>query len=98
MNKRDTAIAEAVRDACLKAYSPDDGAGDWSDKMAMLNLAAIIASVPVDIEPYCWMVTGASTPFYGEFAQVDAMREAKHCGGTAKSFPLYTRPQNAADR
>ena len=97
MKNRDMAIAEAVRDSLKEVVwdtDSDDRNGVIID-MDEVDLAAIIASVPVDIEPYCWMVTGTSTPFYGEFAQVDAMREAKHCGGTAKSFPLYARPQNA---
>jgi hypothetical protein len=36
------AVANDVRFACMKLYSPDDTATDWADKMAELKLAPII--------------------------------------------------------
>ena len=93
MNKRDMAIAEDVRDAVLDCLDKNDHHTYQYLDFCGVDLAAIIASVVVEDEPYCWMVTGSSVPFYGEFSQIDADLEAKHCGGTAKAFPLYTAPQ-----
>jgi hypothetical protein len=36
------AVANDVRFACMKLYSPDDTATDWADKMAELKLVPII--------------------------------------------------------
>lgn len=88
MNKRDMAIAEAVELACWDAHCKG-----WKEPIPLRN---IITSIPVDVEPFCWMVTGCNTKFYGEFAQQESEQEAKHCGGTSKAFPLYTAPPDAA--
>lgn len=37
-------VANDVRFACMKLYSPDDTATDWADKMAALDIRAIVAS------------------------------------------------------
>ena len=88
MKTRDMQIAEAVRDAFEKsaycgAYMDDE------------QLKEIIAGIPVEDEPYCWIVSGCGTPFYGEYAEHDARVEAQRVGGTATAFPLHTRPQSA---
>jgi hypothetical protein len=40
-------------------------------------------------KPYAWAVSVLYRMFFGEFAQDDAMDEARRCGGTARAFPLY---------
>jgi hypothetical protein len=35
--------------------------------------------------------------FFGEFAQDDAMDEARRCGGTARAFPLYKETEAASE-
>ena len=42
--------------------------------------------------PYCWMVSGLSRVFRGEYAGFDAKSEAKRCGGDCVAFPLYKWP------
>lgn len=39
--------------------------------------------------PYAWAIQGTSKMWRGEFAELDAKAEAKRCGGTCRSFPLY---------
>lgn len=43
-------------------------------------------------EPWGWGVVGTRHIFFGEYAQQDAEREAKHCGGSARAFALYAAP------
>ena len=40
--------------------------------------------------PYCWMVSGSSRGYFGEYAEDDARSEARRCGGTTQAFPLFT--------
>lgn len=48
----------------------------------------VLATRPT-AEPFGWMVTGGTTIYTGEYAEVDARCEAIHCGGTAEAIPLY---------
>lgn len=66
-----------------------------ADRMDKVSVY-FVAKIPKP-EPYCWTVTG-SGPFYGEFAESDAKREAKHCGGTTEAFPLYREPVDQSAR
>ena len=87
MRNRDMLIAEAVKQAVIKAW----GQADESDErraMYAVDLHSIIANVETP-KPYCWIVSGCSIPFYGEFAESDAKQEAKRIGGTCEAFPLY---------
>lgn len=56
-----------------------------------VDIPAIVASVEAP-EPYCYVVSGCSIPFYGEFAEIDAKQEAKRVGGTCEAIPLYKSP------
>lgn len=85
-------IAEAVRDAFVEAMIDYFGKDAKSLRLIkVVDLPAIISSVPA-LEPYCYVVSGCSIPFYGEFAENDAKQEAKRVGGTCEAIPLYKSP------
>jgi hypothetical protein len=43
------------------------------------------------VELYGWVVSGCSSIYRGEHAEIEAQAEAARCGGNAKSFPLYRK-------
>lgn len=47
------------------------------------------------MKPYCWIVSGCKTPFYGEYAEHDSFVEAKRIGGSATAIALYAAPVSA---
>jgi len=80
MKSRDLLIAEAVRDAFVEAMIDYFGKDAKSLRLIkVVDLPAIISSVPA-LEPYCYVVSGCSIPFYGEFAENDAAKEALESG------------------
>lgn len=97
MKSRDLLIAEAVRDAFVEAMIDYFGKDDKSLRLIkVVDLPAIISSVPA-LEPYCYVVSGCSIPFYGEFAENDAKQEVKRVGGTCEAIPLYAAPPAGAN-
>ena len=90
MKSRDMLIAEAVKQAVIKAWGQADES-DGRRAIYTVDLHAIIASVPAP-EPYCWVVQGCTTPFYDEFAENDAEQEVRRVGGTFEAIPLYKSP------
>jgi hypothetical protein len=42
------------------------------------------------MKPYAWIVYGTSRLF---FEELEAMDEARHCGGTAKAMPIYDQTE-----
>lgn len=81
MKSQDMQIAETEQKAAEDRFYEE----------VVSSLKDFIASVST-LEPYCWIVSGCSIPFYGEFAEVDAKIEAKRIGGTCEAFPLYKKP------
>jgi hypothetical protein len=95
-------MSRAAMKMALDALEPASIAqladGTYMDKdckcsAAITALRAALAASDTPAKPYAWAVTGLRSMYFGEFAEVDAKREAKHCGGTARAFPLYTAPE-----
>lgn len=51
VSERDMAIAQAVRQACVNSYSPDDSASDYAEKMGDIDLATIIRAATNRSQP-----------------------------------------------
>jgi len=45
-----------------------------------------------DQNPYGWMIEGVSSVARGDFAEEDAIDEAKRIGGTCYAYPVYLKP------
>ena len=63
------------------------------DKARLEDLAKDETEKPAgpSLVVYAWAVDGLSRMYFGEYAEIDAMAEARRCGGTATAFPLYRR-------
>lgn len=51
VSERDMMIAQAVRQACVNSYGPDDSASDYAEKMGDIDLATVIRAATNRSQP-----------------------------------------------
>jgi len=80
------ALISGLRESAIIVES--DG---WAFGDELREAADMLTSDAHHQEPHGWMIQGSSSVARGDFAEEDAIAEAKRIGGTCYAYPIYLK-------